>query len=266
MNDLYTKITSINKTIVTGIATVLETRAGDMQQREMLESYLLDIQFPGQARILEVGCGTGAVLRKIAKNEHVATAIGVDPSPVFLEQAKELSSGQNNLSFVEGEAQKLPFEDSSFDIVFFHTTLCHIPDINKVLKEARRVLKPGGQLSIFDADYSSTSLSSSANDPLKVVVKAAVKIIAHHPFVVPKLPMILRNTGFHVKKQRGYCYHGNINPGYMLTIVNRGADALYFDGKIGKQLSEAFKQEAQNRVKQNTFYGYINYVSFLATK
>jgi ubiquinone/menaquinone biosynthesis C-methylase UbiE len=265
MSDIYAKITSIDRAVLTNIASVLETRALDVQQKEMLETYLSDINFPDNARVLEIGCGTGPVIRRFAKHEKVCQAIGLDPSPVFLEQAKALASQDAKLTFVEGDALNVPFEIGSFDVVIFHTTLCHIPETGKALSEAKRVLKPNGQLLIFDADYSSTSLASSVNDPLKVVADAAVEIIAYHPFIVPKLPSLLTQAGFTIAKQRGFCYHGNVNPEYMLTIVDRGANALFNDEKIGTELAEGLKQEARRRVTHGVFYGNINYASFLAT-
>jgi len=265
MSDIYAKITSIDDTILNNIASVLETRALDAQQKEMLETYLSDIEFPEKASVLEIGSGTGPVIRKIAEQENIKQAVGLDPSPVFLEHARRLAIENELLTFVEGDALNLPFNDNSFDIVVFHTTLCHIPETEKALSEARRVLKRNGQLLIFDADYSSTSLASSPIDPLTIVADAAVKIIAFHPFIVSKLPDLLKRAGFQLRKQRGYCYHGNISPDYMLTIVDRGAEALHNDGKIGRELADSLKQEARRRVEEGVFFGHINYASFLST-
>jgi SAM-dependent methyltransferase len=93
----------------------------------MREEYLGRVEFPADARVVEVGCGTGAVARAIAArsawHSHRRR-----PSPVFIEKARALAADVANLSFLEGDARSLPFDDGSLDVVVFHTTLCHAPD------------------------------------------------------------------------------------------------------------------------------------------
>jgi ubiquinone/menaquinone biosynthesis C-methylase UbiE len=96
--------------------------------------------------VLEVGCGTGAVTRLLARRPGVAEAVGVDPSPVFIAKAGELAAGLDNLSFEEGDGRALRFGDGDFDVVVCHTVLCHVPEPERVLTEALRVLRPGGTL------------------------------------------------------------------------------------------------------------------------
>ena len=101
MPDVYTKITDAAAAILEGLMTVLELRAAAPQQRAMLDTYLTDAAIPQGARVLEVGCGTGAVTRVLAAWPGVAEAMGVDPSPVFVAQARALGAGQTMLTFEE---------------------------------------------------------------------------------------------------------------------------------------------------------------------
>lgn len=88
-------------------------------------------------RVLEVGCGTGLVLARIAP--HAARAVGVDLSPGMLERARA-----RGLDVHEGSATALPFEDASFDVVCSFKVLAHVPEIEQALREVSRVLAPGG--------------------------------------------------------------------------------------------------------------------------
>ena len=110
-----------------------------MQQKSMLGSYLAEIKFPTNARVIEIGCGTGPVARRLAGWPHVGEVVGVDPSPVFIEEARRLGAGLTNLAFHEGQANQSRFAESEFDVAVFHTTLCHLSDPNGAMQEARRV-------------------------------------------------------------------------------------------------------------------------------
>jgi ubiquinone/menaquinone biosynthesis C-methylase UbiE len=98
---------------------------------------------PGGASVLEVGCGTGPVVRALAERPGVGEVIGLDPSAILLEHARARSD-HPSLSFVQGDARALPFADNSFDLVVLHTVLCHVPEPDRALREAHRVTAPGG--------------------------------------------------------------------------------------------------------------------------
>src|SRR5689334_11180226 len=116
----------------------------------MRSAYLAAADLPRGARVLEVGCGTGAHARHIAGLSGIAEVIGVDPSPLFVRKAQDLSAGTANVSFRESDGRTLPFEDGGFDVVLFHTAICHIPSPEGALREAFRGLNGGGRLIVFD--------------------------------------------------------------------------------------------------------------------
>jgi ubiquinone/menaquinone biosynthesis C-methylase UbiE len=90
-------------------------------------------------RVLEVGCGTGLILERIAR--HASLARGIDLSPGMLRTARA-----RGLDVVLASATSLPFADASFDLVCSFKVLAHVPDIQKALSEASRVTRPGGHM------------------------------------------------------------------------------------------------------------------------
>ncbi len=90
-------------------------------------------------QVLEIGCGTGLILRRIAP--YAERAVGIDISPGMLEGAKE-----RGLEVYEATATDLPFEDGSFDLVYSFKVLAHVQEINKALAEFVRVTRPGARL------------------------------------------------------------------------------------------------------------------------
>jgi ubiquinone/menaquinone biosynthesis C-methylase UbiE len=266
MPDPYAFITQADQSVQVRLADVLELRAADPQQRAMLDRYLAEIELPKGARVLEVGCGTGAVSRRIAELFEVRDIVGVDPSPVFLERARELAKHLSRVSFCQGDGRSLEFADESFDLVVFHTALCHIPDPQKAVREAHRVLCPAGWLAAFDGDYTTSTVALGDFDPLQPVVEAMVAHFVHDRWLVRRLPKMLSSAGFDVKSFRSHGYTQTTDPTYMLTIVDRGADLLAETGSVGAEEARALKSEARRRVTAGQFFGHISFVNVIARR
>jgi len=100
-------------------------------------------------RVLELGIGTGASLSHYRRAEQI---VGIEPDPYMLRRAeKRLASlGLTNVHLAQAPAEDLPFEDASFDTVVASLVLCTVGDPARSLAEARRVLRPGGELRFLE--------------------------------------------------------------------------------------------------------------------
>ena len=98
-------------------------------------------------KILDLGCGTGALLAQVMELNHVEAAYGLDLSVKMLAQAKHNIRGA---TLVQGDAEHLPFEDCIFDAVYCNDSFHHYPNPKAVLAEVRRVLKQGGLFILCD--------------------------------------------------------------------------------------------------------------------
>ena len=103
------------------------------------EAWVLDhLDWRGDEAVLDVGRGAGPT--KPALAERTGGAVGLDLSPGMLAHGAALPAGR----LVAGDAQRLPVADGSVDVVLAAHMLYHVPDIGLGLREARRVLRPGG--------------------------------------------------------------------------------------------------------------------------
>ena len=103
--------------------------------------------------MLDIGSGAGMdslVAALMVGPEGSVT--GIDMTPEMIEKARKGAAelGLNNVTFVEGEAETLPFDDSSFDVVLSNSVIDLIPDKDAVFGEIYRVLVPGGRIQIAD--------------------------------------------------------------------------------------------------------------------
>lgn len=109
---------------------------------------------PGST-VLEIGCGTGNVLIRAARTVPDATAIGLDPDPSALAIARGKAGAEGlQLRLDVGSATALPYPDGGVDRVLSSLMLHHLTADEQVtaLREARRVLAPGGSLHLVDLD------------------------------------------------------------------------------------------------------------------
>src|SRR5581483_12037239 len=119
-------------------------------------------ELPTGTRLLEVGCGVGAVLAVLGQEYRGLRLAGVDIERRQLETAAEhLERAGVEATLVQADATALPFDDESFDHVWMMWFLEHVRDPRAVLVEARRVLAVGGRITAIEVDYSTCLASPS---------------------------------------------------------------------------------------------------------
>jgi ubiquinone/menaquinone biosynthesis C-methylase UbiE len=111
------------------------------QMRWMLDR----IRIAEDARVLELGCGTGILWRGSVEVPRGWRVILTDMSGGMLHETRaHLARLGRAFTYLQADAQSIPFRDESFDAVIANHMLYHVPDISRALDEVRRVLKPGG--------------------------------------------------------------------------------------------------------------------------
>ena len=135
--------------------------------------------------VLDAGCGTGRYSMEINKRAG-AKVTGIDFSRGMLSKA----SAKNHGIWLQGDASNLPFDDAAFDTVIIMLVLQHVDDEPRVISQARRVLKPGGQLVIVTVSHARIRSHIMRHFP------GLVKIDLDRFMPVPELKWHLVDLGF----------------------------------------------------------------------
>lgn len=106
---------------------------------------------PNSCQVLDLGCGTGRLLNRLAAKFPDLKGIGVDLSPQMLNVARQNNQYHPRLIYTSGNAESLPFADNQFDAVFNTISFLHYRDPQQVFSEVSRILKPQGQFYLADS-------------------------------------------------------------------------------------------------------------------
>ncbi|MFB2772500.1 class I SAM-dependent methyltransferase [Pelatocladus sp. BLCC-F211] len=173
-----------------------------VKQAEYWQDKLIlhDLHFSAGEYLLEIGCGVGAVLGVLGKAFPGLNLAGVDLDSTQIEYARKHLS---NLSLPDADlrvadAKKLPWPDASFDHVYIMWLLEHVSDPKVILREAYRVLKPGGTITITETDYMNFLIWPESND-YRYLQNSLYELFHHtggQPHIGRVLGPLLLSAGF----------------------------------------------------------------------
>jgi ubiquinone/menaquinone biosynthesis C-methylase UbiE len=149
-------------------------------------------------RALEIGCGPGLLAEQLAP--LVEAFVGVDATPTMVELASARLGSSRQARFEVGLAEALPFEADAFDAVITRLTVHHLLDPKAAMKEAHRVLVPGGRLILADILTSSDPDEAEIHNALERLRDPThVRMLTRGEF-----ESVLKEAGFHVVRSANW--------------------------------------------------------------
>ena len=226
------------------LAARLERRAKAADEIAARNAYLDLLAIAGGERVLDVGCGSGAVTREIARRiGSRGVAVGLDPSPALLAVARELAKEAgvgDRIEFREGDALRVPLPDGSFDAVVCVTVLSHVPRGEAAIPEFIRVLRPGGRLGVFDLDTDMTAFTHPDRVLTRRIVAAASDAMAVNGWLVRQLPSLFQRAGLVDVRVRGFFPLETERQSFYGNMADRCAEAAVKMGVVTESEARAW--------------------------
>lgn len=268
--DPHRFVNELDQAALERLIARLESRAQDALFAKLLQKYAARLSLPPNARILEVGCGTGATLRMLAQREDFSgKAFGVDQSGHFIDAAIKFSQAENvgdKLVFQVGDAHKLDFPDTTFDVAIAHTVISHVTEPTMVLAEMARVVQPGGTVVIFDGDYASLTYAfpdHSFGHQMDVALSTAT---FNNPRIMRDLPRLLPGLGLKLAEAWGDAVVEIGGASFFRSFAETYVPYVKRAGMLPAQAVDVWLMEQRQAMESGTFFAACNYYTYIARR
>lgn len=265
--DPYHVTDKLDGAILDVMVTRLEARGKHPMFMGMLRDYLDFMEIEGAGEVLDMGCGTGVAAREIAGRDGFSgEVLGIDLSGYLIEVAGRLATEEGlaeRITFRQGDTQSLNLNSERFDAVVAHTLLSHVGDPSAVLSEAKRVVKPGGLVGVFDGDYASVTFEQNDPEKAKADEEKVISAVITQPRVMRQLPRLGKNVGLELVKTYPYVLAEVGNADFWMSGIESFRKLIPKSGVMTETEAEAWADALRKSSEDGTFFGASNYYGYV---
>ncbi len=268
--DPYRVSDQLDDSILEVMVTRLETRARHPFFQKALTEYLDAMKVDTAAKVLDMGSGTGVASRNIARRSRFAGRItGIDLSPYLVRTAARLSQEEGlgeRIDFRTGDTRSLDLSDGTFDAVVAHTLISHVDDPLAVLKEAARVVRPGGMVGIFDGDFASMTFTLADAVQTRRYDEAIIDATVTSPRVMRYMPRLIRDAGLQMVRVFPYVMADVGTADFWLSGIESFRKLVPNSGALTEQEAAQWLNSLVRDSDENVFFGACNFYSYVARR
>jgi ubiquinone/menaquinone biosynthesis C-methylase UbiE len=268
--DVYGLTHELDPATVDAIATRLEARRDSPAYMRLLHDYLDEIDLGTARDVLALGAGTGVEVRELARRPDFpgnATAIDISGRLVEIGRRRAEEEGvADRITWRIGDAQALDFPDESFDLVTAHTLISHVKDPVRVLEEARRVLRPGGTLAVFDGDYATLTFGTENAEEGRAWDERIIGTVVANPRVMRSLPRMLQKLRLALVVARAHAFNEIGKADFFLGALQSFRIFLPKAGAATAAEVEAFVADQLLASEEGAFFAGYNFVTYIARR
>jgi ubiquinone/menaquinone biosynthesis C-methylase UbiE len=269
MPDVFQSIDDIDADKQAMIAQRLEMRATMPKFAAIRDAYFGTIGLPSVKHVLELGCGTGAVCRAIATWPGFKGKVtGSDLSGSLIDAAKELTNaaGIEGITYLQADGQGSTAHDGAFDMVLGHTVISHVSDPDALIREALRLVRPGGRVVIHDGDYASMTFDTGAPEYDTTLPAKYFDAIVANPFVMRQMPGRLHKLNVRSYEAIGAVVLEAGTGEYFPGLIRSYGPVAVAAGTVTEAQASGWIAAADRALASGTFFGSCNFLTYLFTR
>jgi ubiquinone/menaquinone biosynthesis C-methylase UbiE len=270
VRDPHRFVNELDEAAIERLIARLESRAKDAVFTRLFDKYAGQLAPHASAHVLEVGCGTGATTRALARRKDFSgKAFGVDQSHPFIDAARRFAAEHNlgdRVDFRVGDAHALDFPDATFDAVFAHTLISHVTDPIAVLREMVRVARPGGVVAIFDGDYASLTYAYADHELGHRMDVAFATASFNNPRIMRELPRLMPELGLQLQEAWGDAVAEIGKGSYFRSFAETYAPYVSKAGLFSAETVAEWLSAQRQAMDEGSFFASCNYYTYLGRR
>jgi ubiquinone/menaquinone biosynthesis C-methylase UbiE len=251
------------------LADTLELRGRTPAQARLRRRFLRFVPVRAGARVLEIGCGTGVVLRDLMALVGTRGEVtGLDPSHTMLERARALARGApgGRLRLRRGDGNDLPFAAGRFDVALAITVILHVADPLRVVKELVRVTRAGGRVGLQDQDFGLVGAAHPDRALTDRILDGVAARIYEEPYSGRRLPALLREAGLEDVRLLADVYQDTTLTAFSRAFLERRAENAVRFGIADPPTVERWLDGFNEYLARGAFVLTMNYFGAVGVK
>jgi len=258
------------QTNVDEMAKSLEARGRTPAHARLRRRFLKFVPVRSGERVLEVGCGTGVVVRDLAGLVgRRGEVVGVDASRRLLDRARALSretARHTRIAWRVADAASLPFAANRFDAALAVTVILHVADPLRVVREMARVTRPGGRVAVQDQDFGVVAVTHPERELTERIMRGVAERVYEEPHSGRRLPGLLRAAGLVDVRLRTDVYQDTTLEPWTKTFLERRAERAVRFGIVDVPTAERWLDGFTEIVAAEAFVLTLNYYGAVGAK
>jgi ubiquinone/menaquinone biosynthesis C-methylase UbiE len=241
----------------------LEARSEARSHARLRRRFLRFARVVRGGAVLEVGSGSGAVARDLARMVGPkGRVVGVDPSRACVVAARRLAHVHGldgRIAFRVGDGRRLPFRSGRFDVALAVTVLLHVDDPEVVVQEMARVTRPGGVVGLQDQDFGTLALAHPDRELTALILDGVADRLYPEPFSGRRLPGLLRAAGLHRTRLLTDVYQDTTLEPYTQRFLEHRAETAVEFGVVDPTTAQRWLDQITDTARAGHFVLTLNY-------